>query len=61
MLSVIQTMYTSSYVIDRPNRISVTFPGTGATRTYPLLSNHPYTDAVTICAGIMGAGKAVDA
>lgn len=61
VLSVIQTMYTSSYVTDRPNRISVTFAGTGATRTYPLLSNHPYTDAVTICAGIMGAGKAVDA
>lgn len=61
VLSVIQTMYTSSYVTDRPNRISVTFSGTGATRTYPLLSNHPYTDAVTICAGIMGAGKVVDA
>ena len=61
VLSVIQTMYTSSYVTDRPNRISVTFAGTGATRTYPLLSNHPYTDAVTICAGIMGAGKVVDA
>ena len=61
VLSVVQTMYTSSYVTDRPNRISVTFSGTGATRTYPLLSDHPYTDAVTICAGIMGAGKAVDA
>ncbi|MBM6938458.1 hypothetical protein H7U37_07975 [Pseudoflavonifractor phocaeensis] len=60
VLSVIQRTYGSTYITDQPNRISVSFGSTGAVRTYPLLSTYPYTNAVTICAGILGAGKAVD-
>lgn len=60
VLSIVQTTYTSSDTIDQPHSISVSFGSIDQVRTYPLLSTYPYTNAVTICAGILGAGKTVD-